>query len=219
MSMINGAIFDCDGTLLDTMPLWRQAAAKYLSGLNIEVDQSLGRKFFEMTLQESAIAIREEFNLNHSVQDITAGIYDVMAEEYRENVGFKPGTRRFIKAFAQRNIPITVVSSGTESLIRPALERLGVSEHFRAILASAETGVPKRQPDMFLMAAQIMGCAPQETWVFEDALYAIKVAKNSGFHTVAILDQASADQRDELEDTAEEFWEKYPDDLPNSWLE
>lgn len=216
--MICGAIFDCDGTLLDTMPLWREAAAKYLSGLGIEVDKALGAKFFEMTVPESAQMIRKEFNLDSTVEEITTGIYEVVSREYHDKVGLKPGAGEFIKTLTRHGIPLTVVSSGSEALIRPALARLGLEKNFLEILASNETGLHKRQPDMFLAATRLMGVTPQDTWVFEDALYAIRVAKAVGFHTVAIRDEASLAEREALEAEAEAYWEEYPAEIPAAWL-
>ncbi|NMX02698.1 HAD family hydrolase [Mobiluncus mulieris] len=216
--MISGAIFDCDGTILDTMPLWRHAASKYLSGLGIEVDRALGAKFFEMTLPESARVIREEFDLDSTAEEIITGIYGVVSREYHEKVGLKPGVGKFITALTQRGIPLTVVSSGTESLIRPALARLGLETSFMAILASSETGIHKRQPDMFLTAARLMGAKPEDIWVFEDALYAVRIVKTAGFHPVAIRDEASLSEREALEAEAEAYWEEYPAEIPAAWL-
>ena len=216
--MIRGAIFDCDGTLLDTMPLWREAAARYLSGLGIEVDKALGAKFFEMTVPESAQVIRDEFNLDSTVEEITTGIYETVAQEYHDKVGLKPGAGEFIKALTRHGIPLTVVSSGSEALIRPALARLGLEQNFMKILASSETGLHKRQPDMFLTAARLMGAKPEDIWVFEDALYAVRIAKTAGFHPVAIRDEASLAEREALEAEAEAYWEEYPAEIPAAWL-
>lgn len=216
--MISGAIFDCDGTILDTMPLWRNAGAKYLSSLGITVDGALGEKFFEMTVEESAEFIRNEFSLTQSAAEIANGIHTVVWREYHESVGLKPGAGKFIKALTRHGIPLTVVSSGSEALIRPALARLGLEKDFLKILASSETGLHKRQPDMFLAAARLMGAKPEDTWVFEDALYAVRVAKAAGFHPVAIRDEASLAEREALEAEAEAYWEAYPPEIPPAWL-
>lgn len=215
---MRAAIFDCDGTLLDSMPLWRESAARYLAGLGIEVDVALGDEFFEMTVEESAHFIRDKFTLTQPVTEIIDGIHQVISREYCESVGLKPGAREFIAALARWGIPMTVVSSGAESLIRPALARLGLESYFLEILASAETGLHKRQPDMFLMAARLMGAKPEETWVFEDALYAVRITKAAGFHPVAILDEVSLAEREALEAEAEAYWEAYPAEIPAAWL-
>lgn len=213
--MIKGAIFDCDGTLLDTMPLWREAAGKYLTTLGIEVDKDLGAKFFEMTLPESALLIREQFHLQISVTEVVNGIKESVRIGYLEQVQLKPGARAFLGALSEGGVPMTVVSSGTEALIRSAFRRLGIEDMFTQYFASSETGIHKREPTMFLQAAGAMNSKPQETWVFEDAVYAVRVANAAGFHTVGIADDASRGESDVLASEAEAYWEEFPGEIPD----
>lgn len=136
--MIKGAIFDCDGTLLDTMPLWREAAGKYLTTLGIEVDKDLGAQFFEMTLPESAHLVHQRFGLDVTVSEVVNGIKDAVYTGYLEEVQLKPGARGFLEALAESGVPMTVVSSGSEGLIRPAFRRLGIEDMFTQYFASSE---------------------------------------------------------------------------------
>lgn len=110
---------------------------------------------------------------------------------------------------------MTVVSSGSEGLIRPAFRRLGIEEMFTQYFASSETGMHKREPTMFLQAAGAMGSVPEDAWVFEDAVYAVRVANAAGFHTVGIADDASRGESDVLASEAEAYWEEYPGEIPD----
>ncbi len=213
--MIKGAIFDCDGTLLDTMPLWREAAGKYLTTLGIEVDKDLGAQFFEMTLPESARLVHQRFGLDVTVSEVVNGIKDAVYTGYLEEVQLKPGARGFLEALAEGGVPMTVVSSGSEGLIRPAFRRLGIEDMFTQYFASSETGMHKREPTMFLQAAGAMGSVPEDAWVFEDAVYAVRVANAAGFHTVGIADDASRGESDVLASEAEAYWEEYPGEIPD----
>lgn len=217
--MIKGAIFDCDGTLLDTMPLWRNAAGKYLTKFGVEADADLGRRFFELTLPESAKLIRDTFGLDASVTEIVHGIKDTVSAGYHDEVQLKPGVRNFLASLSQRGIPMSIVSSGSESLMRPAFERVGILGYFQEIFGSTECGLPKREPAIFQLAAQALRTAPEETWVFDDALYAIRVANSVGFKTVAMRDESNLGERTELEAEAVEYWEEFPEEIPQSLLD
>lgn len=213
--MIKGAIFDCDGTLLDTMPLWRDAAGHYLETLGVTVDDGLGEQFFEMTLPESARLIHERFGLDVTVEQVAEGIHNAVYHGYLHDVELKPGAGDFLEALATAGVPMTVVSSGSERLIRPAFARLGIEGMFTGYFASSETGVHKREPRMILQAAETMGSEPGETWVFEDAVYAVRVANTAGFHTVGIADEMSRKEAAILAAETEAYWEEYPGEIPD----
>ncbi|WP_353067133.1 HAD family hydrolase [Arcanobacterium hippocoleae] len=216
--MIKAAIFDMDGTLIDTMPVWSNAGANYLARLGVEVDPQLGKRFFEMTVLETAELIREEFSIQLGAEEIVNGIYKEVERSYREEAPFKLGAVEFVKQLAQSEIPMCIVSSGSAPLISAALERAGIRDCFTKIFGAAQTGIDKRQPTMFMQAAELMGADPIHTWVFEDALYAVRVVKPFGFRTVGIADELSAAMAHQLELEADLYWEKYPSEIPEKML-
>lgn len=211
---IKAAIFDMDGTLIDTMPIWRSAGANYLSRLGVDVDPHLGARFFEMTVAETAEMIRREFCVDLSIEEIETGIFTEVERFYREEAPFKSGAIEFVRLLAEHEVPMCIVSSGTKPLISAALQRAGVLECFTEIFAAAQTGIDKRQPTMFMQAAELMGAQPFRTWVFEDALYAVQVVKPFGFHTVGIADELSAGIANQLAAEADLYWEEYPHEIP-----
>ena len=212
------AIFDMDGTLIDTMPVWRNAAANYLSHLGVHVDPNLGTRFFDLTVVEAAEVIRNEFSVDLSIAEIEAGIFAEVGRSYREEAPFKPGAVEFVRLLARKQIPMCIVSSGSKPLISAALERAGVLDCFTEIFGAAQTGIDKRQPTMFMQAAELMGAEPVRTWVFEDALYAVRTVKPFGFRTVGIADELSAGMADQLAAEADLYWEEYPQQLPVEML-
>lgn len=212
--MTHGVTFDCDGTLLDMIPLWRKTAVRYLSGPGIEVDKALGTKFFKMTVLELAQIIRDESNLDFTVEETITGIYETVAREYHDRVGLRPGVGELIKTLTRYGIPLVIASSDSEALIRPVLVRLGLEQNLMETLTSSETGLHERQPDMFLVAARFVGVKPEDIWAFEDALYAVRVAEAVGFYPVAIRDEASLAECGALEAEAEIHWEECPTEIP-----
>ncbi|MCI7552137.1 MAG: HAD family phosphatase [Actinomycetaceae bacterium] len=216
--MIKGAIFDVDGTLLDTMPLWRASAGKYLETLGIDADPAQNRRFFTLTVAESAELLRSEYGLKQSIEQISDGIRRAVVAGYREDAPLKPGAGEFLKSLAERDVPMSIVSSGSVHLIRAAFERLGIDQYFSSYFTAAETGLHKREPTMVLAAADSIGVTPKDAWVFEDALYAVNVAKAVGFHTVGIADALSVDEAGDLAAATEAFWHEYPSTIPDIML-
>lgn len=193
-----GVVFDVDGTLLNSSHIWTDAGKTYLASLGVEAEDGLGRKLFQMSLDEGAIYMKERYSLDQSNEEIKNGVLKVVEDFYLYEAPLKPGAEKLIKRLAEREIPMVVASSSKREHIEAALGRLGVLPYFKRIFTCDEVGIGKHNPKIFMQCAECMGVTPEKTWVIEDGLYAMKTAKNSGFNVVGILDEESRPDWDEI---------------------
>ena len=200
--MIHGVIFDVDGTLLDSSAVWDDAGAKYLLSIGVTAEEGLGRKLFEMSLDEGADYMKDTYHLQQSREEILAGVLQVVEDFYYHEAPLKEGAADFVRSLADRGIPMVIASSSKKEHIEAALKRLGIVHHFRKIFTCNEVGIGKHHPKIFLEAAALLGTALDETWVFEDGLYAMKTAKEAGFRVLGVYDEASDGDWEEIQQTA-----------------
>jgi len=206
--MIRGAIFDLDGTLLDSMPIWEDAAERFLDSLGIEAEPGLREILYPMSMTEGAEYLKSRYCLDLSIDEIVAGVSRVIEDFYADQVQLKEGVGQFLEGLKQAGIRMVIATSNDRQVFEGALKRLGVFDCFDRIFTSSEIGVGKSKPDIFLAAAEFMGTLPEETWVFEDALYAIQTAKNAGFRTAGVYDSCSARDWEEIKRVSDIYMEK-----------
>ena len=196
--MIRGAIFDLDGTLLDSNGFWERAPEAWLAALGKRAKPGLGR----------AIA---EYGLAQTPEEIAAGVNAAMERFYRQDVPLKPGVPALLRALGERGVPCAVASVTDKALVETALARFDLLSCFAAIVTTEEAGAGKHAPDVYLRAAERLGAKPAETLVFEDALHALSTAKNAGFRTVGVFDAASADMQAEIRAVSEFYLPDFSD--------
>lgn len=196
--MIKGAIFDVDGTLLDSMEIWEDVGVRYLNSIGIEAEPDLGTVLFTMSIQEGAAYVKEHYHLSQEPEEIEQGVLDIISNYYKKTALLKSGAKELLEKLDKHNIPMTVASSNNKKEIEMAFERLGIAKYFDRIFTCEEVGAGKTKPDIYLRAAEYLGTRPEETVVFEDVIHAIRTAKQAGFQVVGIYDETSKDDQEEV---------------------
>ena len=209
--MIRGVIFDVDGVLLNSMPVWENLGELYLNGLGIEAEKGLGDTLFTMSLEEGAGYLISHYNLDKTPEEIVKGLNREVQDFYERRVPLKEGVRQFLQEFRERQIPMAIATSGDRKNAEAALKRLKVFSYFRGIFTCSEIGSSKSQPDIYYAAALQLDTEPSETWVFEDALHALQTAKKAGFKTVGVYDKASDRNLADIWNTADIYLPEFKD--------
>lgn len=205
--MIQGAIFDADGTLLDSMGMWDTVGVRYLRSLGIEATPGLRDILFPMSLADCAVYLKKQYQLSFTTQEIEDGINRTIYDFYRDEVKLKPGAKEFLMASKAHGIALTLATATDRTAILKGLERTGLLPLFDAVITCGELGVDKRTPAVYDAARDRMGTKTEETWVFEDAVHAAKTAFAAGYRVAGVAD-AYSDQ-----ETLRQYSHQYLKDL------
>ena len=185
------AIFDMDGTLIDSMPYWDRLTAEYLESLHLSPEEHLDLKdaVETMSMVESAEYFQQALDLDKTPEEIVLEMGDLMDRHYQEDIQLRPGVQDFLEGMRAEGIPMCVLTLTPAPLAYACLDRLGVAEYFAFILCSDDVGIGKERPEIFAQTAWEFGVYPMETIVFEDSHYAARAAKQAGCTVVGIFEQ------------------------------
>ena len=194
------AIFDMDGTLIDSMPFWDRLLKEYLDQLRISEEdrEYLLHRTRRMSLSEAAAAVQRELRLDRSTQQMENEMGDLMDAHYMTDIPLKPGIVSYLKRLREMRVRLCVATLTPTSLAKLCLERLDIAQYFDFLISCEDMGVSKEQPDIFLQCALELGANPHDTAVYEDSYRAIRAARRAGFYTVGVYDRSSAHHWEEL---------------------
>lgn len=181
-------IFDLDGTLIDSMPVWRGTGSGFLENHNFPVPANLMDVVKTQTIWQTAEWFRTELGVPMEAKDIVDEIVASVVEAYRHTIPLKDGAKEYLDAMASKGIKMCILTASEADYIMPALERLDIRHYFAHIFTCTELGVFKDDGKAYLTAMEKMGGTLEDTVVFEDAHYAVKGAKLAGFQVYAALD-------------------------------
>ena len=213
--MIKGAIFDVDGTILDSMPFWHNVGRQYVESLGINPEDGLSDKVFALSLNDGAKFINEHYGLNKTKEEIISGITNIVADSYRNEIPLKGGAGQFLKKLHAANIPMCVATAGDASYLEETFKRLEIDGIFRGIFTCTQFDTNKNEPYIYLKAAECLGCNINEIYVFEDAYNAAKTAKDAGFNVVGVYDRTYDKFSEELKKISDIFIRDFYDDRLN----
>lgn len=199
------AIFDMDGTLIDSMVYWQRLAGEFLARKGVrDIPEDILERIKPMTMTESAALFIREFSLPGTPASVAGEMNEMMGQHYRADIPLKPGVEAYLKALRARGTRLCVASATAEHLMEACLTRLGVRDLFQFLLSCETVGAGKDRPDVYLEAARRLGASPAETGVYEDALYAARTAKDAGFYVVGVYDPSAQGHWAELTVLADE---------------
>ena len=185
------AIFDMDGTIVDSMPFWDRLTGEYLESLQLPPEEHLDLKdaVERLSMREAAELFQQALDLDKTPEEIVLEMGDLMDKHYQEDIQLRAGVKDFLEGMRAEGVPMCVLTLTPAPLAYACLDRLGVAEYFAFILCSDDVGIGKERPEIFAQTAWEFGVYPMETIVFEDSHYAARAAKQAGCTVVGIFEQ------------------------------
>lgn len=207
--MIKGAIFDLDGTLIDSMPVWTDIGARYIRKMGIEPDEKFYDDVRFMKIPDYAQYFNERYGMHEESFALKLKINDMMEEYYLHEFRLKEGVREFLDMLLEKGVRIAVATATDAYLVKAVLTREGVYDKFDALFSCRDYSTSKDEPLIFELALKALGTPKEDTFIFEDALYAMKTAARAGFPICAVHDYAARFDEPQIRKLATVYMDSY----------
>lgn len=205
--MIKGAIFDMDGTVLDSMYLWINIGPRFLEHVGVKTDIDIKTETKTMLFEEMNNYFNDHGLTNMSLQEFTDTANSMVETGYYYDVLVKPGVKEFLQKLKDRNIPMVLATATDRHLLEAALKRNGVFEYFDKIYTCNEVGCDKKTTKIYDLANEFLGTPKDETFIFEDTLTPIKTLHDTKYKVVGVYDKWSDKNTEKIKELADFYVE------------
>ena len=202
-------IFDLDGTLVDSMWMWKAIDVEYLARFDLECPEDLQKEIEGMSFSETAAYFKKRFSLEDSLEQIKEAWVQMSIEKYKNEVPLKPGARAFLDYISMNGIVAGIATSNGRAMVDAVLDSLDIRRYFKVVTTACEVAAGKPAPDVYLKTAAGLHKKPEECLVFEDVPMGILAGKNAGMKVCAVEDAFSAQQADKKKDLADYYIDDY----------
>ena len=217
---LQSAIFDMDGTLLDSMHIWNDVGPKTLRSMGIEPAPDLGPRLMLMTFRDGAALCKEEYHLSESVEEIMDLTKDRVRSFYEQEVQAKPGVEKFLSLLKMEGVWMYVATNTDRDLVEAALKHTGLDGYFRGIMTCAEVGAGKKDsPEIYERCMRRLRSTKKDTVIFEDALHAIETAKAAGFRVCGVYDPSAEEDQDVIRGLSDYYIRSFEEMFETETLE
>ncbi len=196
LNNINACFFDMDGTIIDSMWMWKNIDIEFLGERGIALPPDLQKRIEGKSFSETAVFFKEEFKLKESLEEIKKIWNNMAMDKYRSEVLLKTGARDFFERLKSSGIKMGIATSNSYELAKCCLDSLKVTDYFDVITTSCMVGAGKPAPDIYLKCADECRVQPSNCLVFEDIPVGIEAGHNAGMKVCAVFDEYSMDVDD-----------------------
>ena len=205
MKEFKGAIFDLDGTIIDSTNIWEEIDRKFLEKRNIKLPKDYIEKINSMSFEEVAKYTIKRFKLNESVDSLINEWNDMAIYEYSNNIKLKPNVKEYLDKLKEKSIKIGLATSSPKEFYEPVLKNNRVYDYFDTFTSVYDVKRDKNYPDIYLYTAKKLGLNPKECIIFEDILVAINTAREANFSVIGVYDKSSYNDLDKIKVKSDRF--------------
>ena len=210
-------LFDLDGTLVDSMWMWKDIDMEYLGKYGITLPPELQEYIEGMSFSEVSAYFKEAFGIKESLEEIKSEWVSMAKYKYTHEVPLKPGALRFLQHLKEQGIPMGIATSNSRDLLDAVLESLEISPYFDCCMTSCEAGAGKPAPDIYLKVAKILKTEPKDCLIFEDTPAGILAGNRAGIPVCAMADENSAGRKDQILQMADYYAETFDQVLDRTY--
>ena len=202
-------IFDLDGTLVDSMWMWRAIDIEYLGRYGFDLPPTLQKDIEGMSFSETAAYFKNRFQIPDSIEEMKAQWNQMAWDKYEKEVPLKEGVMDFLNYCKEHDIKMGIATSNSKELVNNVLAAHGIPNYFSCIVTACEVEKGKPAPDVYLEASRRCQISPSKCLVFEDIVPGILAGKAAGMKVCAVEDAYSMDQKKEKEEHADYYIKNY----------
>lgn len=209
--IITGAIFDLDGTLIDSMPMWHHFAEVYLDKYGFKPDEYLLKNAKNMSFEESSEYIHNHYDIDKTPEEIVADMTATAADAYANTIPIKHDVKPFLFALRCKGVRMCIATASPREWAESVLKRLNIDHYFSVILSCYDLKTSKSEPMIYDRAFDILGTDRETTFIFEDSVNCIRTAKEAGYRVVGVKDEMSAPDEEEIKRLSDIYIKDFDD--------
>lgn len=206
---IKAVIFDLDGSLVDSMWIWKDIDIEYLGRFGIEIPDGLQKDIEGKSFSETAVYFKERFQIPDSLEQMKEDWNQMAWDKYVNEVMLKPGAGNFLNYCIGHGIKLGIATSNSRALVEAVADARGFGKKFDCIMTACEVEKGKPSPDIYLAVADRLGVDPVQCLVFEDITAGIMAGKNAGMRVCAVEDTYSLHQTGDKKKLADYYIRDY----------
>lgn len=200
-----GAIFDLDGTLLDSMHIWHDVDEEFFRRRNLKVTPEYIEIIKNMHLKAAAVYTKEKYNIKEDIDEIVDEWLDLCTQGYLNNVDLKPGVFEYLEALHKKGVKMAFATASEKQVCEGVLKKHKIFDFFSSFAYVSEINIGKTEPDIYLLAAERIGVNPEDCIVFEDIIEGICGAKKGSFTVCGVYDKSSDKDQEVIKETADYY--------------
>lgn len=201
----DAVIFDLDGSLVDSMWMWKAIDIEYLGRFGIPLPEDLQSKIEGMSFSETAVYFKEHFHIPDSLGKIKNDWNRMAWDKYEKEVPLKPGIPEFLEGCSKHGIKLGIATSNSRQLVENIVSVHKLRDYFSCIMTGCDVAHGKPSPDIYLAVADALKVDPKRCLVFEDIIPGIQAGKNAGMKVCAVEDAYSLQEKESKQALADYY--------------